>query len=311
MELVRRARIPVPTATCHASTIVQRADGALECAWFGGSAEGAPDTAIWGSRRQPGGEWTPPACWADAGPEPHWNPVLHAEGPRCWLFFKVGPDPGAWRTMVCERDGPGSWSAPRLLVAGDDVGRGPVKNKLLRLAGGEWLAPASSERQPDGWRLFVDRSPDQGRTWERTPDLDCRHAIQPTLWAGAGDDVHLLARTAARAIYRADSRDGGRTWSAPYPLDVPHNNSGIDLTRTSDGRLVLAHNPVASVFGPRTPLVLSVSHDDGATWTRALTIEDEPGAEFSYPSLIPASSAGLHISYTWKRQAIALAEVSP
>ena len=43
---------PFPSA--HASTIVELKNGDLLSAWFGGSAEGKPDVAIWSARRTHG-----------------------------------------------------------------------------------------------------------------------------------------------------------------------------------------------------------------------------------------------------------------
>ncbi len=48
-----------PFPSCHASTVVALKNGDLMAAWFGGTAEGAPDVAIWGSRRVDG-KWTAP-----------------------------------------------------------------------------------------------------------------------------------------------------------------------------------------------------------------------------------------------------------
>jgi predicted neuraminidase len=91
--------------------------------------------------------------------------------------------------------------------------------------------------------------------------------------------------------------------STAYPLDLPHNNSGIDLARLSDGTLVLACNPVAGGRDARTPLSLLFSRDEGATWTARIDVETGPG-EFSYPAVI-ASGDGLALCYTWNRRRIA------
>ena len=41
---------PMPTPSCHASTVVELPGGDLMAAWFGGTGEGNPDVAIWGAR---------------------------------------------------------------------------------------------------------------------------------------------------------------------------------------------------------------------------------------------------------------------
>ena len=40
-----------PFAASHASTVVELKNGDLMSAWFGGTAEGKPDVAIWGATR--------------------------------------------------------------------------------------------------------------------------------------------------------------------------------------------------------------------------------------------------------------------
>src|SRR5277367_6911985 len=65
----------MPTASCHASTVVELSNGDLLASWFGGTREGAPDVAIWMSRRTPAG-WSSPR---EAAREPEvaaYNPVL-------------------------------------------------------------------------------------------------------------------------------------------------------------------------------------------------------------------------------------------
>jgi alpha-L-rhamnosidase len=50
---------------------------------------------------------------------------------------------------------------------------------------------------------------------------------------------------------------------------------------------------------------------DGKQWQAALTLENEPGAEFSYPAVIQTNDGLIHIVYTWKRQRIKHAVVDP
>ena len=138
---------------------------------------------------------------------------------------------------------------------------------------------------------------------KETLDLSGRGVIQPALWQSAPDCIHLLARSSTGALYRSDSSDAGLSWSPLARTELPSNNSGIAVCRLHDGALVLASNPVAENWGARTPLRLSLSVDNGQTWPHSLDIESGPG-EHSYPAMV-ATSRGVAVVYTWKRERIA------
>jgi len=77
----------------------------------------------------------------------HWNPVLHHEGEMIGLFYKVGPSVYGWKThYVTSNDGGLGWRMPRELVTNEKLPRGPVKNRIIRLSNGDWLAPGSIEK---------------------------------------------------------------------------------------------------------------------------------------------------------------------
>lgn len=323
-ELIMRR---LPTDFCHASTLVALPGGGLLCCWFGGSREGEADVAIYASRRGASG-WSSPEKLAD-GAEANWNPVLFGRRDgTLQLFYKQGQKIASWKTLMrLSADNGRSWSEPRELVEGDvSGGRGPVRNKPLRLAGGRVLAGASTEQGL--WRAFADISDDDGVTWrksspvciknlrykqgEKTADSDIavsqqsfygRGVIQPSLWQGGDGGVHMLLRSSEGFIYRSDSRDGGLTWCDAYATNLPNNNSGLDLVRTERGVLFLVCNPVAANWGLRSPLTLFRSDDDGGSWRKVMDLETESG-EFSYPAII-AQGDDLYIAYTWKRQNIA------
>lgn len=302
--------VPAPFESCHASTLAVLRSGVVVCAWFGGTREGAGDVAIWTARRTETG-WSEPVRTAGEDGMPHWNPVLFSpDGTALFLYYKRGKTIPGWRTMVLEsRDGAPAWSTPRELVPGDIGGRGPVKNKPIVSAEGLWLAPASVEGR--FWDAFVDRCADGGRTWTASPPVAFPHddtyegtgIIQPSLWQSAPGAVHMLLRSRSGRIWRSDSSDGGRTWRPAYPTCLPNNGSGIDLDRTAGGALALAYNPVGMPKGPRTPLVIGVSTDNGENWSQAAVVEIEPG-EFSYPAVL-ARGEEILLSYTWNRKRIA------
>lgn len=303
-----------PFAQCHASSIVQAANGQLICVWFGGTEEKNPDVGIWLSRFADGA-WSAPVRAAKVSETAHWNPVLFRDAKDVlYLFFKVGTDCDYWQTYwMKSQDNGQTWNEPAELVPGDKGGRGPVKNKPIILSDGAWLAPASTEIK--GWKCFVDRSTDDGAMWTRSDDfavdkksdkkLRGPGCIQPTLWESEPGKVHALMRSAAGWVWRADSEDGGKTWSAVKPTDLPNNNSGIDLLRLEDGRLLLVYNPVGMNWGPRTPLDLAVSTDNGQTWRSIGHLEDDPDleSEYSYPTIVRTRD-GIAVSYTWNRQRV-------
>ena len=317
----------LPTAFCHASTIVKLREGGFMCCWFGGSHEGEADVAIYGSRRIDG-VWSEPMKLAD-GVEANWNPVLfYREDGTLQLFYKQGQKIAQWQTMVMLSTGDGvTWSEPVELVPGDvSGGRGPVRNKPLRLESGRILAGASTEHGI--WQAFADISDDDGVTWrksgavtianlqyqegEKTAESSIavsdqsfygRGVIQPSLWQDDNGMVHMLLRSSEGFVYRSDSRDNGETWSNAYPLSLPNNNSGLDLVRAPfDGELYLLCNPVAANWGLRSPMTLFKSTDNGCSWTKLYDLATETN-EFSYPAII-ADGEGLTMTFTWKRENI-------
>lgn len=298
---------------CHASTLVRLDDGSFLIAWFGGTREGHDDVGVWMSKGKPG-QWSAPVQLAKIRDDAHWNPVLFkAPDGRVILYFKVGKTIPAWETWyVVSNDQGVTWSEAREVVEGDKGGRGPVRNKPIVLSDGTWLAGASFEdNEKELWDAFVDRSTDEGTTWEATPYLEIdrsvisgRGIIQPTLWESSPGVVHMLLRSTGGMICRSDSKDLGKTWSPVYPINLPNPNSGIDLVKLSDGTLVLLYNPDEKNWGSRGQLNLAVSYDNGATWPRIIPIEEGvAGEEYSYPAII-AFGDTVAFSYTWKRDRI-------
>lgn len=295
--------VQAPFAQCHASTIVETGSG-LAAAWFGGSEEGRPDVGIWLSRRE-GHRWSGPVEVAKgtsvAGEaEPCWNPVLFRPswGPLL-LFYKVGPSPSTWRgSIIGSTDDGQTWSPPKPLPDGIV---GPVKNPPIELADGALLCGSSTEDA--GWRVHFEKTTDRGRTWQATPPINAGKTpglIQPALLKTGDRRIIALMRSDAGRVFFTESQDSGATWSSPEPTVFPNPNSGIGAVTLRDGRHVLVYNPVTEGRGI---LAVAVS-PDAKTWRRVLTLEEEKGAEFSYPAVIQSRDGLVHVTYTWKRQGI-------
>ncbi|HLN55586.1 MAG TPA: sialidase family protein [Bacteroidales bacterium] len=288
--------------SCHASTLIQTKRG-LMAAWFGGTAEKNPDVGIWVSNFSKGG-WSKPVEVVNGIQHkdkryPTWNPVLFNTGKRILLFYKAGPSPSSWwgEMMSSENNGK-TWSRPCRLP--EDI-YGPIKNKPVKLRTGELICPSSTEN--DGWRLHMEFTGDEGRTWERTGALNTKEtaAIQPSILFHEGGKLQLVCRSRSSAILTAWSDDNGRSWTPLSATGLPNPNSGIDAVTLKNGRQLVVYNHIKN---GRHMLNVAIS-EDGQAWEAAALLENEAaGNEFSYPAVVQADDGMVHITYTWKRKLI-------
>jgi len=317
---------PFPSA--HASTIVETGH-TLVAAWFGGTAEGNSDVGIWFSRYD-GETWSEPIEVAngvqpDGNQYPCWNPVLfQPENGPLLLFYKVGPNPREWWGMVrTSIDFGRTWSAAVKLPDGI---LGPIRAKPVELPDGTVIAGSSTEHA--GWVVHIERfhksaindvnsqmgnwkaeSLSLASAWQKTETLnDPREfgAIQPTILVHSSQRLQILCRSQQGVITEAWSDDAGHTWSKMSATSLPNPNAGIDVTKLSDGRFLLAYNPISQ---GRDKLALAIS-SDGNNWRSVVVLENSPG-EYSYPAQIQSKDGLVHITYTWKRERIKHVIVDP
>lgn len=234
-------------ASSHASTVVELKGGMLMAAWFGGTAEGNPDVAIWGSRGSLGEmpHWSSPVELAREPGVPCWNPVLfHTKDGRLWLYYKFGPSASTWTAARKYSDDEGeTWSPPEHLPAGLI---GPVRAKPLVLPDGTIVSGSSTEAY-HSWAVWIERSIDNGKTWTRTgpmvPPADAggkgavdeplgkprriqgsqesnetTGIIQPSVISLGGTHLRFYARSTANIarITVSDSFDNGITWTRAF-----------------------------------------------------------------------------------------------
>lgn len=131
------------------------------------------------------------------------------------------------------------------------------------------------------------------------------------LAVGSGELLALYRSRWADFIYASRSVDGGETWTAPAPTTLPNNNSSIQATVLTDGRIALVYNassaanaperrqslydeieddvqspaaeapppPTRTAFwgAPRAPLCLALSGDKGRSWSPPLELDTSDG----------------------------------
>lgn len=248
-----------PMIQNHASFLHLADDGALICAWFGGTLEGKSDISIFASVLTAGSDqWGEPQRLSFDPDHSEQNPVLFsAPDNTLYLFHTSQPsgnqDECRIRMAQVSRDA----SDPTRLTAGDgrylDLPRGCfVRAPLTVRDDGAWLLPIFRciQRPGQKWNGSHDRaavgiSEDGGKTWhleDVAQSTGCVHMSPVSI----GDEklAAVFRRRQADFVYRTESVDGGRTWSQPQPTDVPNNNSSIAAIRLHDGRIAMICNPI-------------------------------------------------------------------
>jgi len=103
----------------------------------------------------------------------------------------------------------------------------------------------------------------------------------------------MWLRAEGRGVkYRADSSDGGLTWTAPEPTDIPDPSTKITVLSIGDA-VVMLHNRDTDF--DRRRLALWVSRDGGRTWPQQLDLVGslKAGRAICYPHAFADSARAL------------------
>jgi predicted neuraminidase len=324
---VAQAFLPSPVVQNHAAFLDHLPDGRLVCAWFGGTLEGASDISIYASILDPdGSQWGAARQLTEDPDRSEQNPVIfRAPDGSLRLFHTAQPHGNQDECLLRQR---------RLDVAGDTLRADVpetvelplgsfVRARIVVRDDGAWMMPVFRCISPPGrrWtgshdRAAVAESTDGGGSWSLREVPDSVGSVHMTIVSlDGGRMAAFYRRRQADFVHRSESVDGGRSWSAPAPIDIPNNNSSINALRLTDGRIALICNPSSTatssdrrtslydelqvqdarpqaeggcnpVWGvPRAPLSLCVSEDGGRTFPVRKLIEDGPGKCLSNNSL--------------------------
>jgi predicted neuraminidase len=137
--------------------------------------------------------------------------------------------------------------------------------------------------------------------------------LQPAVIQRTNGELLTYIRTGGKGgrCWQSTSPDNGRSWTAADPGPFKNPNSALAMIKLKNGHLVAVYNDSDS-HRYRTPLVISLSEDEGRTWPIKRTLEDQAGEftyrtdridnwnsiEFSYPAIVQTEDANIHILYT-------------
>ncbi len=309
------------SATVHVGSICEMTGGRLVACWYGGTREGARDTAIYLALRDPGkrSSWSEPRAVVDRDSASRelrryvkkvGNSIIFADSEdRLWLIYvtiTVGGWSGSSLNVKISHDGGTTWTTSQRLTLSPFLNVSElVRNNPLPMKGGGFVIPIYHEclgKFPE--ILWIRRGQrDQRITFRKTRMAGGRSFIQPSVVGYDSRVAKAFYRSCSddRAVGMATTRDSGATWSEPQGLELPNPDSALNALLLSEGRILLAFNDSKQA---RANLRLAISYDSGANWRRIAEIENTPGQEFSYPYMIRSLDGRIHLVYTWRRKRI-------
>ncbi|NTG50597.1 glycosyl hydrolase [Agrobacterium rhizogenes] len=315
------AYLPSPCIQNHAANLAFLPDGTLTCVWFGGTIEGMGDISIYMSRLFPGAtRWSAPEKMSDDPAKSEQNPLIfNAPGGDVWLLYTSqtsGNQDGSVVKCRISADGGKTFGEVRVLC---DLPGTFVRQPIIVNSRGAWLLPVFRCVGLPGERWTGDAdtagvliSRDQGKSWVMTAVPDSLGAVHMNIVALEGDNLVAFYRNRfAQSVLASRSMDGGESWSAPQPMDLPNNNSSIQAVKLKSGVIAMVYNhsnalmsdarrqslydeieggeaiepaPLQTperrkaVWGvPRAPLSLAFSSDGGTSFSRRINLDTGDG----------------------------------
>lgn len=294
----------------HPASIAELANGDLYIAYYGGSGEYSDDTAVYGSRLKAGEkDWSPPTVIADTPDRGEGNPVVwQAPDGVVWLFYvnRYGDTWSNARVKVKKSyDGAETWTDSFMLNFEEGT---MVRGQPIVLNNGDYLLPMYHEQgedremtAPETTSYFMRYDP-RTKKWTETNRIRSTMGNLQAQVVQISDEylVCYLRRggnfepTDHGYMLRAESRDGGYTWSDAVETEFKNPNSAVDFIKLRNGHLLLVYN---DNMNERTPLTVAVSTDNDKSYPYRRNIAGGDNT-FAYPYAIQTRDDKIHIIYT-------------
>jgi len=294
----------------HPARIEELRNGDLYVVYYGGEGEYAIDTGVFGSRLKKGSrKWTAPTRIAHDPFRSLGNGIIwQSPDGLVWLFYVVRYGE-TWSTSRVQAkvssDNAETWSDAFPLVSEEGM---MVCNKPIVLNNGDYLLPLYFEggHNPeftgaDSSGLFLHYDAKK-QEWKQTGRIrSATGNIQPV-----AVEVHesLLVAYCRRGggydpttngwLVRAESRDGGWTWSEGVNSQFKNPNAAVDFIKLRSGNLLLVFN---DSMNDRTPLTVALSPDGDQTWPSRRNVAEGP-YDYGYPMALQTRDGKIHLIFT-------------
>jgi sialidase-1 len=193
-----------------------------------------------------------------------------------------------------------TWSQPILCT--DPQGYYVVNNdRVIQLKNGRLVVPAARHNVAGGkWTArgvaLCFLSDDGGKTWHKSrseleaPKTSKSGLQEPGVVELKDGKILMVSRTDQGSQFSAYSEDGGETWSSAQPTGLKSPVSPASIKRIpKTGDLLVVWNDHSKVdktlLGKRTPFNVAISRDEGKTWEKTKTLEDDPGGWYCYTAI--------------------------
>ncbi len=184
-------------------------------------------------------------------------------------------------------------------------------DRIVKLSTGRLINPAAYHRtlQRDkqahagyDWRsvVYYMYSDDDGETWNESRPSAVSSASnaaglqEPGVLELKKGVLYGWARTDKGYQYEMYSHDQGESWSDPVPSRFSSPNSPMSMKRDPHtGDLFAIWNPIPNYvtrevyteLHGRTPLVYSISRNEGKHWSKPVFVEDDPLSGYCYTAI--------------------------
>lgn len=140
-------------------------------------------------------------------------------------------------------------------------------------------------------------SDDGGETWFGGKPLAGFGSIQPAVLRRSDGTLvaYMRENGPIHRVRIAESKDDGVSWGPVGATDLPNPGSGLDAVRLANGHWLLVYNDTTR---GRNSLAVSLSDDEGRSWTWTRHLERHETGSFHYPAVIQARDGTVHAVYS-------------